>query len=56
MGSLSLSYEQQDSFEDSVLRENKNFGNIKVRSSLETSCSDRHSLFLSHTFEEEENS
>ena len=53
MSCLSTSYDHQDSFDDNVLRENKNFGNVKLRNSLETSCSGRHSLFLSHTFDEE---
>lgn len=54
---LSLSYDNQmDSFDDNVLRENKNIGNVKIRGSLETTCSEQNSMFLSHTFEEEESS
>ena len=45
-----------DSFEDNILRENKNFSNVKVKTSMESFSSDKNSFFLSHTFDEEESS
>ena len=40
-----------DSFDDNVLRENKNFGNVRVKTSMESCSSDKNSFFLGHTFE-----
>ena len=54
MNTLSFSYQNNTSqCEDNVLRENKNFGNIKVRQSFD-SCLDRSSIFLQNLDEDED--
>ena len=52
MSILSVSNDQP-SFDDYVLRENKNIGNVKVQGSVDTTCSERHSFILHHLNDED---